>query len=346
MASCQKLKNGKWSVSFYCKDYQGINKKYKKMGFNTKKEALNYANDFINLHTGSNKTLLKNVVNAFFDEHKKTIKYNTIKSYENLIKIINNTLGNYPITDIQAKELNFLFSKFVDKTATQKHLKRFLNQVFKYAKLYYNLQINPLDNYLLKAKKQDKKEKEILTLEDFKDFYNKVLIKRKLHVQAFFMLLYFTGARCGEITALTLKDIDLINNTISINKTRVTNQKTNSPKNKSSVRVVTVPNQAMETLKKYINTLPYIPNDFIFKTKEIYTDFLKYYKNKKVIKSGLTLHSFRHSHASYLIKNGVDIATISKRLGHADVYVTMKTYAHFYDDKQDKILNLLNEINI
>ena len=39
-------------------------------------------------------------------------------------------------------------------------------------------------------------------------------------------------------------------------------------------------------------------------------------------------HDLRHSWASNLLEAGVDIATVSKALGHANVYITLKTYAH------------------
>ena len=43
---------------------------------------------------------------------------------------------------------------------------------------------------------------------------------------------------------------------------------------------------------------------------------------------GASLHTLRHSHASVLLANGVDLATVSARLGHSSVRVTADVYAH------------------
>jgi len=44
----------------------------------------------------------------------------------------------------------------------------------------------------------------------------------------------------------------------------------------------------------------------------------------------ITFHGLRHTHASQLIASGVDIVTISKRLGHAKPSVTLAIYAHMF----------------
>jgi integrase len=42
----------------------------------------------------------------------------------------------------------------------------------------------------------------------------------------------------------------------------------------------------------------------------------------------VSFHVFRHSHASMLIRAGVDILTISRRLGHSNAATTLNVYAH------------------
>ncbi|WP_261370488.1 tyrosine-type recombinase/integrase [Weissella cibaria] len=45
-------------------------------------------------------------------------------------------------------------------------------------------------------------------------------------------------------------------------------------------------------------------------------------------------HGLRHSHVSYLLHNGVDIDYVSKRVGHANVSVTLQIYAHMLKEKE------------
>jgi integrase len=46
----------------------------------------------------------------------------------------------------------------------------------------------------------------------------------------------------------------------------------------------------------------------------------------------LVPHSLRHGYGSHLIRAGVDIVTVSKRMGHASVDITLRVYAHEVDD--------------
>jgi site-specific recombinase XerD len=54
-----------------------------------------------------------------------------------------------------------------------------------------------------------------------------------------------------------------------------------------------------------------------------------------------TLHDLRHTYASELIRNGVDMKTVSVVLGHADISTTMNIYVHKSDDDLEKLKNIL-----
>jgi len=56
----------------------------------------------------------------------------------------------------------------------------------------------------------------------------------------------------------------------------------------------------------------------------------------------VTFHALRHTHASQLIDEGVDIVTISKRLGHANPAITLKVYAHLFDENDSAAANAIN----
>ena len=57
---------------------------------------------------------------------------------------------------------------------------------------------------------------------------------------------------------------------------------------------------------------------------------------------GVTFHALRHTHASQLIDAGVDIVTISKRLGHASPNITLKVYAHLFRKDDSKASDAIN----
>jgi site-specific recombinase XerD len=58
------------------------------------------------------------------------------------------------------------------------------------------------------------------------------------------------------------------------------------------------------------------------------------------IEKKITPHSLRHNYASTLIMLGRDIPQVSKYLGHSDVYITLKVYAHFVPRKHDTMEDL------
>jgi integrase len=50
----------------------------------------------------------------------------------------------------------------------------------------------------------------------------------------------------------------------------------------------------------------------------------------------ISFHALRHTHASYLIDLGIDVVTISKRLGHSSPAVTLQIYAHLFRKDDSK----------
>jgi len=58
----------------------------------------------------------------------------------------------------------------------------------------------------------------------------------------------------------------------------------------------------------------------------------------------VTLHAVRHTHVSQLIDTGVDIVTISKRLGHSKPDITLRIYAHLFRKDDGKAAGAINAI--
>jgi Site-specific recombinase XerD len=58
----------------------------------------------------------------------------------------------------------------------------------------------------------------------------------------------------------------------------------------------------------------------------------------------ITLHSLRHTNASLMIANGVDLRTVSKRLGHAQVSTTTNIYSHAIKSADERAADVLGDI--
>ena len=343
MASFKKLDSGKWLVKFYCKDHNGNNRQVKKEGLSSKKEAQQFMDNYLAKYRGIENITINQLINEFL-EYKKNKKLNTRKGYNrNVNHILSNFNSDVLVASITEKQLLTFLNKFNDVPTSQKNLKTFLNSLFEYAITYHNLKANPIKKIKLESIEETTQEKEIYTLEDFKKLDNLLMNHKNKSARIYFNLLYFSGARPGEIASLTVKDIDFNNNTININKTRLFSNVSNTPKNKSSYRIITIPKNVMDLLREYTDVLPNIEDLYIFDTMACYGCILNNLITSNNI-THITLHGFRHSHASFLIKRGIPITDISKRLGHKNPQITLSTYSHFYNDTNDNIINLLENL--
>ena len=181
-------------------------------------------------------------------------------------------------------------------------------------------------------------------------------IKNNMNIRNLMILVdLYTGIRIGELCSLKGEDIDFINNTISINKTvqRLNNKEGNTktiliiskPKTKNSNRIIPVPEFIIKLLKKYNLD----NNNYIFtnsnKPKDPRT-VEKYFSsllNKLNIKK-LNFHSLRHSYATRLREQKVDIKVISELLGHSDWKITQDIYIHTSLDSKIKSVKGLNSL--
>ena len=62
--------------------------------------------------------------------------------------------------------------------------------------------------------------------------------------------------------------------------------------------------------------------------------------------SKFCFHDLRHSHASLLVNEGINIQEIARRLWHADIQITWNTYAHLYPREEERALTILNKIEL
>lgn len=179
----------------------------------------------------------------------------------------------------------------------------------------------------------------------------------------FFYMALFLGCRRGELIALQWSDIDFQAQTVSITKSTYPAKGqliTKEPKNKTSIRTVAVPAAILTMLKEQrkaqmqealrLGTAwegKISPNDFkqnfIFTQwngRQMYpsTPYAAFHKiisryNAALPEGGtplplIPLHGLRHTSATLLISQNIDIRTVSGRLGHAQTSTTMNIYAH------------------
>ncbi len=172
----------------------------------------------------------------------------------------------------------------------------------------------------------------------------------------FFNIAFYTGMRKGEINALKWSDIN--GNILSVN--RSVNQKIKGreyeftpPKNVSSVRKLQIPANLMNVLEQQKKiqqqNCPNWTEDFLIcggitclSDTSISNKNIQYAKEAGL--PPIRIHDFRHTHATLLINEGISIQEIARRLGHADVTVTWRVYAHLYPREEERAVKILDAI--
>jgi integrase len=158
-----------------------------------------------------------------------------------------------------------------------------------------------------------------------------------------------TGCRRGEVLALRWKDIDWDRARIhverSVEQTKKGGLRFKSPKTKNSRRNVSISpwllaelrtHRARQQERRLSLGMGRAPDDSLVfarwdgSTRAPHWLTQKFSLAMDVLKIDCTLHALRHTHVSQLIAAGMDILTISRRLGHASAAITLRVYGHLF----------------
>ena len=151
-----------------------------------------------------------------------------------------------------------------------------------------------------------------------------------------FYLELATGLRKGEIAALLWSDYDAQTQTIHVTKQYLfyNGQGTVSPpKSSTSVRYVSIPDEAAKLLEQEHAKHP--KNPYMFPsplTGEMYHPDAIVKIHRKICKDigleNVRFHDLRHSFATTALQCGVDVKTVSTMLGHSSAGFTLNVYTH------------------
>lgn len=160
----------------------------------------------------------------------------------------------------------------------------------------------------------------------------------------FIFIIAKTGMRFSEALALTPKDFDFPHQSLIVNKTW--DYKGNGgflpTKNKSSVRKIQLDWQTIIKFSELIRDLP--EDEPIFVKGPVYNSTVndrleRYCKDLGI--PVISIHGLRHTHASLLLFAGVSIASVARRLGHASMTTTQKTYIHIIQELENRDIDLV-----
>lgn len=172
------------------------------------------------------------------------------------------------------------------------------------------------------------------------------------------MLTLSTGLRIGEVCGIKFSDFDLKEGTMTINRTvmrvysavpgeKKTRIIIGTPKTLSSHRTIPVPAALLREIKKWAAV--YKPDYFLASAAEkpleprrLRTIFNGICESVGV--KHIKFHGLRHTFATTLLENKVDIKTASELLGHSDVSITMDVYMHPSDEHKKRAVKVMDNL--
>ena len=332
----RQLPNGKWQFTEGYKDKEG---KYRRITIvkpnktrASEKEAYEELQDKIREKL-EDKVELKTIgyyKKEFLEIKKNTVSINTLASYKSILKLLDDDIN---ISDITKLEYEKKLNQYRETYSPQhiKLIKNIFNIFFKFIKSYY---VPTFDIHLEFALSKEDKFKEKQKIKYIETNKIQEVLESITHpiTKDFVTVQLLTGLRAGELLAVTPKDIDIKNKTLSVNKTKHASGVFTSPKTVSSIRTIEINDETLAILIRYTSS-----------SKTVFdTNLSTLNHNLKKIK--LTTHMFRHTHVALLVEAGVPIKVISERLGHSKIDTTLDIYTHVTENMKLDLRTKLNNL--
>ncbi|WP_274939708.1 site-specific integrase [Chordicoccus furentiruminis] len=206
---------------------------------------------------------------------------------------------------------------------------------------------DPTRKVIIKGRTPADKKKKYLNQFELHALLKSLMLGEEVSWDWFILLVAKTGMRFSEALAITPADFDFAHQTVSVSKTW--NYKEGGgfapTKNRSSVRKIQIDWQVVMQFASLVKNLPsdkpiFVQNDEDKVYNSTVNDILERYCKKLDIPA-ISVHGLRHTHASILLYAGVSIASVARRLGHASMTTTQKTYLHVIQELENQDVDLV-----
>jgi integrase len=203
---------------------------------------------------------------------------------------------------------------------------------------------DPTRKAIIKGKSPREKKPKYLNQFELHTLLSSLALKPVIGWEWFIMLVAKTGMRFSEALALTPKDFDFAHQSLSISKTWDYKGEGGflPTKNQSSIRKIQIDWQTVIQFSELIKNLP--PETPMFVDGAVFNSTVNDILRRHCVRAKIpviSIHGLRHTHASLLLFAGVSIASVARRLGHASMTTTQKTYLHIIHELEHQDVELV-----
>lgn len=361
----QKLSSNKYKVRIELdKTYTGQrSRKTKTFKATSKKDLLRQVEEWKRtINTASHIATVSDMCSAVWTQVIAEKSPNTVYGYNNARKRIDNTIGALPADELSPRFIqqwiNDMSRKYSPKTVRDTY--SILHMCSTIAVNWELMKENPCHDVIMPRSK--KKEVTILSDDDFKTFCEH-LGELPLDEKVLIELALFGSLRRGEIMGIYEDEIP-DNGQFYVKRTRyrrVSENFTKEVKTSAGERLCILPKPVVadiQNLRKYHTSekarlgSSWDDNPYLIKEP----DGTPFHPDKAVRRlhsymkaiglEPISFHALRHTYASICIAMGIDVATVSKRMGHANISTTLSIYTHLFEKKEedDRIASALGEM--
>ncbi len=316
-----------------------------KRGFQTKKAAKEWEAEQL-LSQDNSTTVSFKAMNKQFVAYKNARPGTQHQELMRLEKYFGDYCGK-PITKIQKKDL-LQWQIWLDSqpisTVTKNFMISSIKGTYRFANAFYGIPDISMVLKRFKKKQEEKKEMQTWTPDEFEKF---IAQEENPYYICYFNFLYWTGARRSE--ALGLRKQDFNGNKVHIWHSIKNFKDGFLPlKNSASERTIVMDDKLTELMQQCLDRCtedaPFVfGGEATLPIRTIQNHFEANIKKSGVKK--IRLHDLRHSHASLLINNNVNVLAVSRRLGHATIQQTLETYAHLFASTEDQMMETLDKLH-
>ena len=270
-----------------------------------------------------------------------------------------------------SKSLNMPFKKVFDIVNKEKKLSqvtihyyhRLMSSMFTIAVQWQLIEYNPVQR--VKPPKITPREIKYYDIDEIHKMLS-LLDNESLKHKTIIYAVTLSGLRAGELAALEWSNISFDKKTITVSKqlqyiTELGIYQIDSPKTNAGNRTIPIPSSLVDVLKQYKiwqDNEKLLWGDKWIESNKLFTQengepifpttpskwFKKFVERNNL--PPLTFHQLRHTYGSLLIAQGVDIATVSKLMGHSNPAVTLRIYAHAIKQRAREAADILDNLLI